>query len=263
MLLTILIFLLLCLGYLLLALLLLVLLLLALVILIPYTYELRGGNIGQRLIQGQVSWLFGGFQFSFLKQGKQKIVIAPVIFGFPLKSRISPAPAGSGLPTEDSQHKDIIEKSDTDEKKNTGKTKKEKKAGRKPKVKKGRQSFPVRLYLKKSVLRTAFSFISRVIKFCLPQKFSAEARVGFADPMYTGLLSAWSTQTWLLPGNLDLHLQPVFDEEIYEGRFLIGGKLWLAHLIALFLGFLTARPIRNILLAHLKLKIKGGNHYGG
>ena len=233
-----------------------ILLLLALVVLIPYTYEIRGGNSDQLQIQGLVSWLFGGLKIYFLRQAGQKAVITPIFFGFPLKSRPSLDPSRNGLPAE------IRPEEQKAKKKKAAKVKKSEKSGSKRKVKPGKKNFPFRLYLKKDVLKAAFSLLGRILKFCLPQRLSASARLGFADPMLTGLLCALSTQSYLLPKAYDLHLQPVFDKEIYQGSFLIGGKLWLAQFIGIFLGFLTSQPIRNTLLAHLKLKIKGGHHYG-
>ncbi|HWQ89932.1 MAG TPA: hypothetical protein VN374_08160 [Desulfitobacteriaceae bacterium] len=250
---TILSFILLVIWYLLLG----ILLLLALVILVPYTYEIEGGNIDQLQIQGLVSWLFGGLKINFRRQARQKAVITPIIFGFPLKIRTNPGPARAGLPEETRPEKRKAKN------KSAPKTKKPKKSSSKRKVKAGKKTFPFRLYLKKDILQAAFSLLGRVLKYCLPQRMSANARIGFADPMLTGLLCALSTQSYLLPKAYDLHLRPVFDSEIYKGSFLIGGKLWLAQFIGILIGFLTSRPIRNILLAHLKLKIKGGNYYGG
>ena len=87
------------------------------------------------------------------------------------------------------------------------------------------------------------------------------ARIGFYDPMYTGLMCAFTNQLYALISKYDITLEPVFDEAILEGRFSIGGRIWLLYLILILIGFLITKPIRNILLTKIKRKNKGGPHY--
>ncbi|NLI91470.1 MAG: DUF2953 domain-containing protein [Peptococcaceae bacterium] len=131
----------------------------------------------------------------------------------------------------------------------------------KPAKNKKRSDF--RTYLKTEIIQKAISCFCKILKHCRPEILSVQARIGFNDPMYTGFLCALISQFYVLTNPYDIMIQPVFDEEVIEGRFSIGGRIWLPYLIVIIIGFLFTKPMRNILFFNKKKKNKGGLQYAG
>jgi len=178
-----------------------------------------------------LSWLFGGIKLIFSRYSKQNKEMTVVFMGISKKLNI--------------QEKSKKEKDKADSEKGKD-TKSAKRIG-----------FDSS-YLKKDVIQKAFALVFKILKHCLPKTLSIHARIGFNDPMYTGFLCALNSQLCVLITKLDINIQPVFDEEVIEGRFSIGGRIWLPYLILVMIGFLITKPIRNILFLKMKRKNKGG-----
>jgi hypothetical protein len=47
--------------------------------------------------------------------------------------------------------------------------------------------------------------------------------------------------------NFNIALQPVFYDEVLEGKFLIKGRIVLAPILWIAVKFILSRPVRNIL----------------
>lgn len=212
--------------------------LLAAIILIPYNYNVTGEKFAELELRGSVSWLFGGIKFIFSRSSKQNKEMTLVIMGITKKL-------------------DIQDKSKRKQDKADSKHSKDKEAN----PAKSKKGFDSGTYLKKDIIKKAFSSILKLLKHCSPKNLSIYARFGFNDPMYTGFLCALNSQLCFLVNKYDINIQPVFDEEIIEGRFSIGGRIWLPYLILVMIGFLITKPIRNIIFTKMKKRNKGGPQY--
>lgn len=216
--------------------------LLSALILIPYDYKFYGENLTQSQIKGTVSWLFGGLKLTFFQYSREHREMSLMILG--LSRRINIRPES----TKEQNQKDSEDGDKVQRSKSKGKA-----SNKKP--------FDFHTYLKRDIIQKALAFVLKILKHCQPKHLSVYVRIGFDDPMYTGFLCALHSQyAWLLD-KYDLRIEPVFDEEVLEGRFSIGGRIWLAYLILATLRFLITKPIRNILIANLKRKNKGGLQY--
>lgn len=209
--------------------------LLATFILIPYNYNVAGEKLAELELRGSVSWLFGGIKIIFSQYYKHK-EITLVIVG-------------------------ITKKLNIDEKSKRKQDKADSKQGKDTKSAKSKKGFDSGTYLKKDIIQKAFSSILKLLKHCSPKTLSIYARIGFNDPMYTGFLCAFNSQLCFLVNKYNINIQPVFDDEVIEGRFSIGGRIWLPYLILVMIGFLITKPIRNILLSKIKRRNKGGPQY--
>jgi hypothetical protein len=76
----------------------------------------------------------------------------------------------------------------------------------------------------------AFKTIWKNIKPC---RIIIKSRIGFEDPMYTGIFFALINQTVYMPKEFEIKLIPIFNESIIEGSIDIKGKIWI-------IGILTA-----------------------
>jgi hypothetical protein len=199
------------------------------IIFIPYNYYVAGENLDLPQLQGTVSWLFGGIKISFNRQSQQNKEIILTIFGLKKKVRSRPK----------------LKRSENE------------KSGQ------NRKRFNFIKYMKRDIIENSISSLVKIVKYCLPKTLSVDTRIGFNNPFYTGLLSAFTNQSSVWFKKYDINIQLVFEEEIIKGRFLIGGQIWLPYLILVMIGFLITKPIRNIFISQLKTKIKGGLHYVG
>ena len=211
---------------------------LAALIFIPYHYHVSGEKFEESQIGGTIVWLFGGLKIDFFKYTHQKMQMGLTLFGLSKKLKIKQKPNPSE-PQKEGERETI---------------KKLKKAKRK-KPSHGSE------YLKPAIIKKALSGVQKILKHSQPKTLSVYAKVGFSDPMYTGLLYALKSQFYMLIRNYDIDIQPVFDEEVMEGRFLIGGRIWIPYLILVMIGFFISEPIRNIFISKFKRKIKGGPQY--
>lgn len=207
-------------------------LLIALIV-IPYQYRVTGENIDESQINVFASWLFGGIKIVYRQRPKQTKEIILIILG--ISKHIHPK--------ETSTIRHNEEKIKSRKNPNT--------------LKRNNQSH-LREYLRTDVIKKTLMVALKFFKHSQPKELFLNAKIGFSDPMHTGLMCAFTSQLYQLFEKFDLNIQPVFDEEIYEGRFLIGGRIWIAYLILVMIGFLITKPIRNILVSQLKRKIKGG-----
>ena len=211
-------------------------LVLAAIIFVPYGYHVSGEYFEEAQLQGSLSWLFGGVKVGFYKRFASNMEIRLTLFG--LNKKI----------------KNKLESTGTKSPKKTEPSKRRKPVGSKKPSSFGQ-------YVKKDIIQKVISAILKLVKHCRPKILSIQARIGFNDPMYTGLLHAFNSQFYLLLSKYDIDIQPVFDEEIVEGRFSIGGRVWLPYLILVMIGFLITQPIRNIFISRFRRKIKGGFQY--
>lgn len=211
--------------------------LLAAIILIPYNYNVAGEKFAELELRGSISWLFGGIKIILTRSSEQNKEMTLVIMGITKKLDIQ---------DKSKRKQDKADKHSKDKEANPAKSKK---------------WFDSSTYLKKDIIQKAFSSIIKLLKHCLPNTLSVHARIGFNDPMYTGFLCAFNSQLCFLVSKYDINIQPVFDDEVIEGSFSIGGRIWLPYLILVMIGFLISKPIRNILLSKMKRKNKGGPQY--
>lgn len=210
--------------------------LLTAILFVPYSYQVSGEKLEETMFKGSVSWLFGGVKMSFRQQPKQKMEIVLTILGLNKNIKLPQKSAR----TKNTKNKEPIK---------NGKTGQSKKLSNFLK------------YIKGDLIKNAIALLLKILKHCRPKTLFVDAQIGFNDPMFTGLLCALNSQFSVLFNSYDISLQPVFDEEIIKGRFLIGGRIWLPYLILVMIGFLITKPFRNILITQLKMKIKGGLHY--
>lgn len=209
--------------------------LLTTIIFVPYHYSVSGGNLEEPQVKGLISWLFGGLKINFRPHYKQTEIVL-TLFGLTKQVKIRQKSTSAN------------DEKDTYPSENL-------------KTVKRKQHSTFSQYLKTDIIKKSLSAVLKIFKHCQPEKLSIAARIGFSDPSYTGLLCAFNSQFYDLFDKYDVNIQPVFDEELLEGSFLIGGKIWLPSLILVMIGFLIAKPIRNILISQLKMKIKGGFQY--
>ena len=207
----------------------------AAIIFVPYKYHVSGEYFDEPQLRGSIAWLFGGVKINF-QHLNQTTEISLTILGLNKQIKVRPKSSGAKY-NKGTKHNE-----------NT------KTAGNK-------KPSNFAQYLKRNVIQKAISVFLKLVKHCQPTTFFIQARIGFDDPMYTGLLYAFNSQFYLLFNKYDINIQPVFDEEIIEGRFLIGGRIWLLYLILVMIGFLITKPIRNIFISNFKRKIKGGLQY--
>ncbi|CAA7601332.1 Protein of unknown function (DUF2953) [Acididesulfobacillus acetoxydans] len=206
------------------------------IVFIPYSYHVSGEYFDEAEIEGSLSWLFGGVRIDFYKGSDANIALDVTLCGLTKKTKRGPGSPGA-------------------------KSEKKTEARKKGKTVRSKQLAGLARYFDRDVIQKAVSAIVKLLKHCRPKIVSVRARIGFADPMYTGLLYALKSQIYLLWHRYDIDIQPVFDEEIIEGRFLIGGGIWLPYLILVVIGFLFTQPIRNIFISNFRRKIKGGSLY--
>jgi len=218
--------------------LLLLLVILAAIIFIPYHYHAAGENVTQSQIEGSISWFFGGIKLLFTKKSRQKSEMTLVIMGLTRKINIS---------------------------QNSGDQKgKKPNHGKDARNSKSKKRFRIRQYLRSDVINKVMASFLKILRHCQPKTLSVNVKVGFYDPMYTGFLCALLSQCHVILNKHDVLIQTVFDEEVVEGSFLIGGRIWLPHLILIMIGLVITKPIRNILFTSFKLKKnKGGHQYAG
>lgn len=199
------------------------------ILVIPFNYYCCGKKYDSALLEGRVSWLFGGIKIRFIYNSDTGYLVGMNIFGF--KKNIDG--------TNSERHHGAKEKH-KGKRKRTGK----------------KDSKPAYSYLTKEVITKGLQTVLKILEYCKPRKFHVEAVAGFDDPMYTGLLYGLQAAGSAVLDKYNIHLRAKFDVEELEGSFIIGGRIQLFYLILAAAEFLFARPFRSILFKNIKFKIK-------
>jgi hypothetical protein len=105
-----------------------------------------------------------------------------------------------------------------------------------------------RNYLEPSFLKC----LKNVLKHIKPKKFAIEGRVGFEDPYVTGIVCAVLNVLCQELKKANIKVNTVFDEEIFEGKCLIQGRVVLAYIAYIALRLYLSRPVRIKQKAELK-----------
>ena len=197
------------------------------ILIIPYKYNVMGKKMDTTSFEGSVSWLFGGVRMRFNYNSENGTSMMMSLMGFRKKMDIS-----KKMPRN---------KQSDEDKKNEIKKKRAK---------------PAYSYFTYEVLEQGLQFILKALNYCKPRKFNVDAKIGFDDPMYTGLLCGIQNTGYAFLDKYHIHLQTVFEDEVVEGNFEIGGSIQIIYLLLVAIGFLFTKPFRSILFKNIKIKIK-------
>ncbi len=182
------------------------LLLLVCLLFIPFEYYCKGVRLMKENLTFAVVWFWGLFGFQGVITREDGFNGSVIILGFRIKVR------------------------GNSEKKEKPEKKKKKKSKR----------FKIQSFLSPHSIRLLLATIQKSMKHILPGRIEGYGRLGFEDPYYTGLVSAF------LESLKHVHLHSVdieycFDEEVYEGELYIEGRLFLVYLAYLVVRFFINR----------------------
>lgn len=198
------------------------------VLMIPFKYYSTGEKIESTLLEGTVSWLFGGLKMRFNYSSESGASMVMNLLCIEKKL--------------DSSKKKPQSKQHDEDKWNNSKKKKSQK--------------PAYSYITYEVILKGLQAVLKVLNHCKPKLFHLEAKVGFENPMYTGLLYGIKNAGFAILDKCHIQLQPTFDEEELKGSFIIGGSIQIFYLLLVAIEFVFTKPFRSILIKNIKIKIK-------
>ncbi len=206
--------------------LLIIAILLLMVLLIPFTYFSCGRRLDDLECNGSIKWLFGalGINYKYDSNG-----LSAYINIFSISKHIaikSMAAKGTSIKINESQ------KSKSDSK---------------------------RMVISADLIKSMLHYAKKALKYLKPRAFEVRLRYGFEDPSLTGMACAAAGILTSAAAQYDIVLHPVFDDEVLEGSFLIGGRVQIIRLVVIGLECLFSKPFRNIYINKIKQKIRGGN----
>lgn len=215
------------LGKIILYILIILLIFLLAVLLIPFKYNFSGNKLENTILEGSVSWLFGGLKMKFKYHSEKGISMIMSFLGF--KKKLDPSNEALG------KNKDMAQEH----------------IEQKKKIEK-----PAYRYFTYEVLIKGLESIVKILNHCKPRQFNLNAQVGFDDPMYTGLLCAAQNAGFAILDKYDIHIQTMFEEEEVKGSFILGGSIQVFYLLLVAIGFVVTKPFRSLLIKNIKIKIK-------
>lgn len=183
------------------------LVLLVLILVLPLEFRLYGQKQEETFFKASVILFKGVVVFQFLKAFSEQARMCVSIFCF---------------------------------KKNIKTHKVSKKKNKKEKLKKDGS----RNYLEPNFLKCALKCLTKVLNHIKPKKFEIEGRVGFEDPYVTGIVCAVLNVLYQELKKANIKVRTVFDEEIFEGKCLIQGRVVLAYIAFIALRLYLSRPVR-------------------
>ncbi len=193
--------------------------LLLLFITIPFGYRIDGS---EKRIRGVLTWTV--FRVTYIKwfYGEEELSIG--ILGYSKK-----------IPVENNRDRSNI------------------RAKRKPRKK----SKGINLFrgMKVDIIRQIFVLLRKIVHDLKPRQFILDARVGFEDPMYTGIMYAIYCELYYLHRNYRINIQPEFGKRVFSGKFAAEGRLWILSIVAAFIGFLISPPVSREIRDVLKSKL--------
>ncbi len=195
-----------------------------LIVFVPFKYYAEGAKYETTAVKGYANWLFGAvaIRFSYSTQN-----------GFDTKFSLLG-----------------IKKSF--KKKNESKSVKQ---DRESKAKEAKKK-PAYSYFTYEVFMQGLKSVFKILNHFKPRKFKIDAKVGFEDPMYTGLLCAIRNTLFDSFNKDSIRIRTNFEDEMLEGSFLIGGGIQIFYLILVGIEFVFTKPFKSILFKNIKFKIK-------
>lgn len=190
-------------------LLIMILIILALV-LIPIDYSAQGQKYESASIQVNVSSLFGGVVVNYSRR-----------YGYSAESCVKMLCFRLRKKTKDVQKKIKEEK--------------------KHKKEKGKINF-----LNKDFLKRVFEAIGDFLNHIKPRRLEVNGVFGFDGPYDTSIVWLFILAMPLHDKNFNIKLHPVFDDEVFEGRFVIEGRIVLAVVLWIAVKLMLSQPVRNI-----------------
>lgn len=198
------------------------------IIIIPYDYFIKGDNISNCSTEISVHWFFGRFKIIISIYFNKKKEINIVFFNLSKKYEMS------------------------------GKKENEQKRKKKEPHKKKRNNICWSSHVNKAVINKFILLIKNLWISLRPEKLILNARIGFNDPMLTGIIYALYVQFSYLFKNYKVNLEPIFDGENLKCFFITSGRIWVLNILFLIFKFLFSAPVRNEIISILKEK-RGGN----
>lgn len=179
--------------------------LLLFILFIPFGYKIKAVSLDEKSIRLKAYWLFGLVGFLGCYIPNQGFEGKMSIFGFVKK----------------------IEKGEKEKKEKVKKPKKKKKKKKKFSV------------LSINGIRYLIRNVKKAILHILPDKIEGYGRLGLDDPYDTSVMCSFIEALRGLHLH-NLYLEYVFDDEVYEGKIYIEGKI-----IVIYLVYITARLYLN------------------
>ncbi|MBC8061852.1 MAG: DUF2953 domain-containing protein [Clostridiaceae bacterium] len=195
------------------------------VLIIPFKYISSGEKQESTFLEGSVAWLFGGLKMKFIYNSDSGHSMTINFMGFKKNLNNKKEKEQSKAKSENNSYKKEHEK-------------------------------PVYSYFTSEVIKKGIQAFLKVLNHCKPSKFNLEAKAGFDDPMYTGLLYGIQGAGFAILNKYHINLKPSFEEEDLKGSFIIGGSIQIFYLLLVAIEFVITRPFRSILLKNIKIKIK-------
>jgi hypothetical protein len=211
--------------YILLTLLIVLFIVISTVLIIPFKYYFVGEKFESTMLEGTVSWLFGGVKMRFSYLTGKGFNTRLNLLGFKLNPNNNKK---SATKAENKEEDDITKKKDK----------------------------PAYSYFTQEVLKKGLECILKLLNHCKPSQFQLQAKVGIDDPMYIGLLYGIKGTGFAILDKYNINLQPTFEDEVLEGSFLQGGSIRIGYLLLVAIEFVFTKPFRSILLKNNKIKIK-------
>lgn len=197
------------------------------VLLVPFKYYFSGDRYDKAELEGSVGWLFGGLKMKFNYSSDSGYNMGMNFLGFNKKS----------------SNKNGKSKSSSNKKDKENSLNKE-------------DNKPAYSYFTYEVIEQGLRIILKVLNHCKPRQFNIDAKVGFDDPMYTGLLYGIRGAGFAILDKYNIKLKPTFEEEDFKGSFIIGGSIQIFYLLLVVIEFMLTKPFRGILFKNIKIKIK-------
>ena len=205
--------------------LLIVAILLLMVLLIPFTYFSCGRRFDDLECNGSIKWLFGALGINYKYNSNGLSAYINIFFITKHISIKSMATKGTSIKINEPQ------KSKSDSK---------------------------RMVISADLIKSMLHYALKALKHLKPQALEVRLKYGFEDPSMTGMACA-AAGILTSATQYEIVLHPVFDDEVLEGSFLIGGRVQIIRLVVIGLACLFSKPFRTIYINKIKQKIRGGN----
>lgn len=195
------------------------------VLVIPFRYRIKGAKYDTTVVEGFGDWFFGAVKIDFGYNSGKGTSARFKLFGIK-----------KDFKTQQKQVDSISKKKVGQKRKNVNK--------------------PAYSYFKYEVFQQVMHAVLKVLNHYKPEKFYIDVKAGFEDPMFTGLLYAIKSIGFGVLDKGNIQIRTVFEDEVLEGSFLIGGGIQIFYLILVAMEFVFTRPFRSILFKNIKFNIK-------
>ncbi len=112
----------------------------------------------------------------------------------------------------------------------------------------------IKTYINRNSIADLIKIVKKIWNNIKPSKIFIKGKIGFEDPMWTGIFFSLLNQIIYLPKGFEVKLDPVFNEQYFQGKGKMEGKICILGIMMILIKHFIIKPIKNFSIKPRRVK---------